>query len=94
MAEVRASVGVPVLAAFSGLGAPTPAAPLVVDTNTGFIYAWMTGDVIVPSGTGGMVPNSTALGRTLMIPLGYSMVTTGDYSVIGDMVVAGDWAVV
>jgi hypothetical protein len=93
MAEVRASAGVPVIAQFSGLGAP-PCAPLVVDSTTGFIYAWTTGDVIVPTGTGGMVKNSIPAAQTLTIPSGYSMVTTGDYTVTGDMIVLGDWAVV
>lgn len=48
MAEVRASSGVPVIAQFTGLGA-SPCAPLVVNSATGVIYAWKTGDVIVPT---------------------------------------------
>ena len=53
MAEVRATPGVPVAAQFAGFGAPTPAAPIVVDSLTGFIYTLKTGDVVVAAGAAG-----------------------------------------
>lgn len=75
MAEVRASAGVPVLAQFTGLGAAT-CAPLVVDTATGFIYAWKTGDVIVRSGAGGTVTSVAGSFTGGLISVGGSPVTT------------------
>ncbi|SRR6266404_5673230 len=52
MSEVRAFAGVPTLTHFAGLGAPSTAAPIVVDSTTGFLYTWKTGDVIVLAGGG------------------------------------------
>lgn len=43
MAEVRAAAGVPDAGAFGGTGAPTPCAPIVVDTNQGDLYVLVGG---------------------------------------------------
>lgn len=45
MAEVRSSDGVPAEAAFGGLGAASPGTPIVVDTQTGDLYVFLTGGV-------------------------------------------------
>ena len=55
MSEIRAHNGVPTAAQFFGLGAPTACAPLLVDSNTGYIYALATGDVVVGSALSGSV---------------------------------------
>lgn len=73
MADVRASAGVPAIGAFTGLGAPTPCAPLVVDSATGNIYAWKTGDLIVKSGTVTSIAASFTGG---IVSVGGSPVTT------------------
>jgi hypothetical protein len=45
MAEVRSSAGTPAVAAFGGLGAPSPGTPLVVDTTNAVLYALINGAV-------------------------------------------------
>lgn len=55
MADVRANPGVPVLAQFGGLGAPSVCAPIVVNSATGWIYTLTSGDVVVAAGMGGTV---------------------------------------
>jgi len=56
MAEVRSSAGVPLAAAFGGLGAPSPGTPLIVDTVGGKVYALIGGVVTdVSGGSGGAV---------------------------------------
>lgn len=62
MSEVRAAPGVPTASAFAGLGAPTQCAPLLVDSDTGWLYSLKTGDVVVPAGVGGTV---TSVGLAL-----------------------------
>lgn len=71
MSDVRANAGVPVLAQFGGIATPSACAPIVVDSTTGFIYSWKTGDVIVASGMGGTVINASALtANALMVGAG------------------------
>lgn len=53
MSDVRAHVGTPTIAQFSGLTTPSACAPLVVDSATGLIYSLKTGDVVVLAGGGG-----------------------------------------
>lgn len=55
MAEVRYAPGVPTVASFAGLGAPTQCAPIVVDSDTGIGYTLKTGDVVYPAAAGGTV---------------------------------------
>lgn len=52
MSDVRAYAGVPTVTQFAGPGTPSAAAPLVVDSTTGFIYSWKTGDIITLAGGG------------------------------------------
>ncbi len=47
MAEVRSSAGTPAVAAFGGLGAPSPGTPLIVDSATGKIYALISEAVVL-----------------------------------------------
>ena len=54
MSDVRAKAGTPVLADFTGFITPTACAPIVVDTTTGYIYTWKTGDTIVKIAGGGL----------------------------------------
>lgn len=53
MSGVRAKAGVPVLADFTGADMAGTAAPLVVNSSTGDIYAWKSGDGIVLAGNTG-----------------------------------------
>lgn len=46
MAEVRSSAGVPAVAAFGGLGAPSPGTPLIVDTTNSALYALIAEAVV------------------------------------------------
>lgn len=55
MAEVRAQPGVPTVSAFTGLGAPSLCAPIVMNSTTGFLYTLKAGDVVVPAAMGGTV---------------------------------------
>ena len=61
MADVRTTAGEPVAAQFAGFGAPTPCAPLVVDSTTGRIYALTdSGTVVAPPASGITVTITTA----------------------------------
>lgn len=64
MAEVRSSAGAPAAGAFSGIGAPSPGTPIVVDTATGKLYAMTTGDVItlVADGKRGTIATNATTG--------------------------------
>jgi hypothetical protein len=53
MAEVRASAGVPLLAAFGGIGAPTPCTPLILDTTNRDLYANL-GEVVTKIASAGI----------------------------------------
>lgn len=75
MAEVRAASGVPPVAAFSGLGAPTQCAPVYVDTDDGHLYTLKTGDVVVAAGAGGTV-TSVGLSLPAIFSVSGSPVTT------------------
>lgn len=46
MAEVRSHDGVPAVADFSGIGAPSPGTPIIVDQNTGDLYVLIAGVVV------------------------------------------------
>lgn len=67
MADVRAKSGVPVLADFGGVSTPTACAPVVVDSATGFVYSWKTGDNIVLAGQGGNVTGANLTASALIL---------------------------
>lgn len=78
MAEVRASSGVPAVAAFGGVGAPSFCPPLVVDSATGTIYSLTSANVVVAAGTGSS-GTVTSVGQTFtggLISVGGSPITT------------------
>lgn len=52
MAEVRARLGVPLVADFGGLGAPTLCAPIVVNSTTGFVYTLKADGTVFAAGVG------------------------------------------
>jgi hypothetical protein len=45
MAEVRSHDGVPTEGDFGGIGSPSPGTPIVVNTQTGDLYVYLTGGV-------------------------------------------------
>lgn len=52
-----------------------------------------TGTAVELKGNGMFQKQSVATGETLTVPVGYSMVVAGDFSVVGDLVVNGDMRV-
>jgi hypothetical protein len=84
MAEVRAMVSVPPTGAFGGFGAPTPCAPIVIDSTTGFAYSMTAAGTVVAFGIGGGVRSVTGPNGVLVVTttsgavaLGWSGVTAG-----------------
>ena len=76
MSDVRANAGIPVLAQFGGSLTPSACAPIVIDSTTGYIYTWKTGDVIVAAGAAGTVTSVAQSFTGGLISVGGSPITT------------------
>jgi len=75
MAEVRASSGVPVAAAFVGYGAPTPCAPVIVDSVTGYLYTLKSDNSVIEfknatTGYTGTITTASLVGKTITVANG------------------------
>lgn len=52
MSDVRAKAGTPLIADFAGITTPTPCAPIVVDSLTGYIYTCVSGQSVFLAASG------------------------------------------